>query len=91
MSKTTRYIPLSPQELQTYRRTKAIEETKRTEKTNDTLIALRRRNLNVINNNPLLKATLHKYNIYIQAKKHQDILKVFNFLLSDLYNNIESD
>lgn len=87
MSKTTRYYPLNPKELQLYKRSKAIEETSRTDKTNDTLIALRRRNLNVINSNPPLKQKIERFNSYIKSRKQEEILKVINFLMSDLYND----
>jgi len=85
MSKSKRYIPLTPNQVQIYRRERAINETKRTENTNNALIAIRRRNLIVIEANPQLKAKLSRFNTYIKAKKHEDILKVINYLISDLY------
>lgn len=86
MSKTTRYIPLQPKEIQLYRRQKAIEESSRTDRTNNALIALRRSNLNVINSNPSLKASITRFNHYVRIKKHEDIVKVISYLMSDLCN-----
>ncbi len=91
MSKSKRYIPLTPNQVQLYRRERAIGETKRTENTNNALIALRRRNLRVLEANPQLKAKLFRFNTYIKAKKHEEILKVVNYLISDLYERTRED
>ncbi len=87
MSKTTRYIPLNPKDIQLYRRQKAIEESTRTDRTNNALIALRRTNLNVVNSNPNLRASIAKLNHYIKLKKIEDVVKVINYLMSDLCND----
>lgn len=89
MSINKKYIPLSPTEIQLYKRQKAIQETKREEKTNNTLIALRKKNLSVINAYPTLKAKVERFNNYIKNKKIEEIAKVIHYLVSDLYEQTQ--
>ena len=85
MSKT-KYIPLNPSELQLYKREKAIAETHREDTTNLSLIALRKQNLYILNHNPEFKAKIVKFNDYVKKKKIADMVKVINYLMSDLCN-----
>lgn len=89
MSTNKRYIPLTSREIQLYRREKAIQETKREEKTNNALIALRKKNLAVINAFPNLKAKIERFNYYVKNKKIEDIAKVIHYLVSDLYEQTQ--
>jgi len=84
-----RYIPLNAKDIQLYRQQKAIQETKREEKTNNALISLRKRNLAIINANPTLKAKIERFNTYVKRKKIDDIVKVIHYLLSDLYQKTQ--
>lgn len=84
MSKTVRYIPRSPQEIQLYKVKKIQEERQREDKTNQSLIALRRKNLNVLANHPTLAASIKRFNGYINRQKHENIMKVINYLLSEI-------
>lgn len=90
MATNKKYIPLSQKEIQLYKREKAIQETKREEKTNNALIALRKKNLAVINAYPTLKAKIEKFNTYLKKKKIEDIAKVIHYLVSDLYQDLQS-
>ncbi len=89
MATNKRYIPLNSKEIQIYRHQKAIQETKREEKTNNALISLRKKNLAVINANPTLKAKIERFNLYVKKKKIDDIVKVIHYLLSDLYQETQ--
>lgn len=90
MSTNKKYIPLTPKEIQLYRREKAIQETKREDKTNNALIALWKKNLAVINAYPTLKAKVERFNHYIKNKKIEDIAKVIHYLVSDLYEQTQN-
>lgn len=85
MSKT-RYIPLSPKEIMLYKREKLIEESHREDKTNRSLIALRKTNLSLSRANPELAEKVKIFNIRIKSRPISDVVKVINYLMSDFSN-----
>ncbi len=76
-----RYIPLTPKEIQLYRRERAIEESQRDDRTNNTLIALRRKNLSIINHNPQFKEKLVRFNSYVKRKEVSELVKVIQYMI----------
>jgi len=79
-----RYIPVNKNEIQLFRRNKAIKERNRKEITDNTLIALRRVNLLQQKNSHSFLQTATVFTNFIRQQKHKQIINVINYYLADI-------
>ena len=79
-----RYIPINRNEIQLFRRNKAIKERNRKEITDNTLIALRRVNLLQQKKVHSFPKTATVFTDFVRQQKHKQIINVINYYLTDI-------
>jgi len=79
-----RYIPVNKNEIQLFRRNKAIKERNRKEITDNSLIALRRENLSQQKINKNFVKTASDLTSFIKQQEHKQVLNVVNYFLADI-------
>jgi hypothetical protein len=68
-------------EIATYKKEKALAESKRVDITNAVLISSRRKNLAMFSRNPEFEKTLEKLNDVVKSKPITNTIRVINFWL----------
>lgn len=80
----TKYIPANKNEVQLFRRNRAIKERKRQEITDKTLIELRRFHLTQQKKTGTLEPIAFELNNYIKKQSNKRIIEVINYFLADI-------
>ena len=79
-----RYIPVNKNEIQLFRRNRAIKERSRQEITDKSLIALRRVHLALQKNDAAFTEAASEFSGFVKQQKHMQIMEVINYYIADI-------
>jgi TRAP-type mannitol/chloroaromatic compound transport system substrate-binding protein len=79
-----KYIPVNKNEIQLFKRNRAIKERNRQEITDNSLIALRKVHLSQKKENESFAETASNFTGFVKQQQHKEVINVINYFLEDI-------